>query len=317
MSNYKELQRRPTRDALEQLLAEIAPGGKITRVTRLRGGISCGMHGVNITEKSGAKLRIVVRRYNDWWARRDPDVARREFKTLQLLAGADIPAPRPVWVQADADVFGAPTIVQSWLSGKATLMPTNLDRWTTRLAEGLATLHNASFKNAETAYLDNYSDRLHDEISGEKFRASRARHPLGTRVLKVIDDNWPAMPARSLLHTDYWPGNTVWSRGKLTGIVDWEMPSLGEPAYDVAYCRQDLMWLFGPEVADNFQLRYQDIRGSRIENPAFWDLLVATRAMPKPSYWLPGYLDLGRTDMTMRSMSIRFTKFIQQALTAI
>ncbi len=301
---------------MERLLAEIAPGGRITSVKRLRGGISCGMHGVNITEKSGAKLRVVVRRFNDYWAENDPDIAGREFKTLELLAKTHVPAPRPIWFETSGDIFDAPTIVQTWLPGRADIAPRNLDVWLGRMAGALATLHRAEFDSADTAHLKSHRDELAREIKDEKLIARCLRYPAGERTLKALDSLWPAMPGQTLIHTDYWPGNIVWSRGKLTGIVDWEIPALGEPAYDVAYCRQDLAMLFGLDAADRFLTHYQDASGSRIEQPHFWDLLVATRAMGILSIWLPGYLDLGRTDITKRIMRDRFRVFVQKALAA-
>ena len=39
---------------------------------------------------------------------------------------------------------------------------------------------------------------------------------------------------RTLVHGDYWPGNLLWQRGRLTGVVDWEEPRLGDPSRDVA-----------------------------------------------------------------------------------
>ena len=316
MPTAEQLKRRPGREAMERLLSEIAPGGRITSIRRLRGGISCGMHGVNITERTGAKLHVVVRRFNDYWANNDPEVARREFQTLEILDKAGVPAPRPVWLDTDGSTFGAPTIVQTWLPGHANLAPADLDAWLGGLAEALALLHGAEFDSAGTAHLGNHPVQLAREIKSEGLIGRCAKHPDGERVLRALDASWPAMPGGTLIHTDYWPGNTVWSRGKLTGIVDWEMPALGEPAYDVAYCRQDLTMLFGSDAADRFRARYEEISGIRIETPHFWDLMVASRAMPDPAAWLPGYHDLGRTDITKRVMRRRFRKFVQQALAA-
>ncbi len=317
MPTTSDLRRRPKREAMERLLSEIAPGGRITAINRLRGGISCGMHGVNITDRTGAKLRVVVRRYNNWWVDNDPEVAEREFKTLEILEKAGVPAPRPVWLDADGDVFDAPTIVQTWLPGRADLAPVDLDVWIGGLAEALAVLHRAQFDPAATAHLSNHPDQLAREIKSEGFIGRCVKHPNGEQILEALDASWPAMANRSLVHTDYWPGNTVWSRGVMTGIVDWESPALGEPAYDVAYCRMDLTMLFGPDAADRFQARYEDVSGNRIEMPHFWDLLAATRALPDPATWLPGYLDLGRADITKRVMRSRFRKFVQQALAAV
>ncbi len=44
--------------------------------------------------------------------------------------------------------------------------------------------------------------------------------------------------------------------------------------------------------------------------------MVASRAMPDPAAWLPGYHDLGRTDITKRVMRRRFRDFISRALAA-
>ena len=50
---------------------------------------------------------------------------------------------------------------------------------------------------------------------------------------------------RALVHGDYWPGNLLWRRGRLIGVIDWEQPRLGDPTKDVATCRGDLNILFG------------------------------------------------------------------------
>ncbi|MCH8103192.1 MAG: aminoglycoside phosphotransferase family protein [Chloroflexi bacterium] len=196
--------------------------------------------------------------------------------------------------------------------GTVSIEPTELPIPT----EALALLHGAEFDSAGTAHLGNHPVQLAREIKSEGLIGRCAKHPDGERVLRALDASWPAMESQTLIHTDYWPGNTVWSRGRLTGIVDWEMPALGEPAYDVAYCRQDLTMLFGLDAADRFRARYEDISGIRIETPHFWDLMVASRAMPDPAAWLPGYHDLGRTDITKRMMRRRFREFISRALAA-
>jgi hypothetical protein len=46
------------------------------------------------------------------------------------------------------------------------------------------------------------------------------------------------------------PGNTLWARGRLTGVVDWSYGSWGPPAVDAAHLRWNLALAFGPEAAD-------------------------------------------------------------------
>ena len=118
-----------------------------------------------------------------------------------------------------------------------------------------------------------------------------------------------------LIHNDFWPGNTVWSRGKLVGIVDWEGPVLSEPAFDVAYCRMDLTFIFGATIANRFRSHYESVVGARLNAPHFWDLLVATQELPDPTaHYLPGYHDLGRTDITYPESRRRYQNIITQAL---
>ena len=309
------LKRRPTPEAMQHLLDEIAPGGRITAITRLRGGISCGMHGVNITERTGAKLRVVVRRYNDYWAKKEPQIAHREFRTLKALEKAGIPAPRPIWVDPDGATFGAAAIVQTWLPSRANLAPTNLDTYLNRLAEALAQLHQADFHPSDTAHLKMKFRELAEDIKGEKVIARCLKHPAGERILKTLNESMPRMSTPTLIHNDFWPGNTVWSRGKLTGITDWEYPALGEPAFDVAYCRMDLTFLFGSAAANQFRTHYEDITGARLNAPQFWDLFVATQELPDPTaHYLPGYHDLGRTDVTYPESRRRYQAYINQAL---
>ena len=42
---------------------------------------------------------------------------------------------------------------------------------------------------------------------------------------------WPTVARRpaTLLHDDYHPGNVLWSRGRLTSVVDWTGAGFGDP----------------------------------------------------------------------------------------
>jgi aminoglycoside phosphotransferase (APT) family kinase protein len=315
MPTAEQLKRRPTPDALQHLLDEIAPGGRITSIKRLRGGISCGMHGVNIAEASGTKMRVVVRRYDDDRSKRGPLVAREEFQTLAALEMAGIPAPRPIWLDATGYVFGVPTIVESWLPGSANLAPGNISAYIDRLAEALANLHQAHFNPSGKAHLKKKSDELAGDVKKETFITKCLEHPHGEQILTTLHESFPPMNTPTLIHNDFWPGNTVWSRGKFVGITDWEYPVLSQPDFDIAYCRMDLTFIFGSTAADRFRSHYERVTGAHLDAPHFWDLLVATQELPDPAdHYLPGYHDLGRTDITRTESRRRYEQFISQAL---
>ncbi len=79
--------------------AALAPGGQVTRVRPLRGGISSSVHVVKLEDAAGERRAVVVRRYGEYWQRTDPAAAGREFKLLEVLARASFPAPRPLMVE--------------------------------------------------------------------------------------------------------------------------------------------------------------------------------------------------------------------------
>jgi aminoglycoside phosphotransferase (APT) family kinase protein len=116
-----------------------------------------------------------------------------------------------------------------------------------------------------------------------------------------------------LLHGDFHPGQTLWSRGRLSGIVDWGDLALGPRWYEVAYCRVDVLLLCGVKGADRLLEHYIAITGLEpVDLPAF-DLLCALHARQWGHRFLEAYRDQGRTD-NMRQFAARVTPFIRRAV---
>lgn len=55
----------------------------------------------------------------------------------------------------------------------------------------------------------------------------------------------------AFIHRDFHPGNVLWRRGRVTGVVDWQAASIGPAWADVAHCRANL-FRYGLDVADCF-----------------------------------------------------------------
>ena len=72
------------------------------------------------------------------------------------------------------------------------------------------------------------------------------------------------------MHRDFHPGNVLWSRGRLTGIVDWANACHGPAGCDIAHCRWNLIELSGFEAADRFQAAYERMTGHAFD--PFWEL---------------------------------------------
>ncbi len=77
----------------------------------------------------------------------------------------------------------------------------------------------------------------------------------------------------TLMHRDYHPENTLWSRRRLTGVVDWTQASWGPPGIDLGHMRWNLVLDCGQTVADRFLASYQAITGRPTADQGYWDLV--------------------------------------------
>ncbi len=85
------------------------------------------------------------------------------------------------------------------------------------------------------------------------------REPPGTRKI--------------LIHRDYHPGNTLWSQGRLTGVVDWTQASWGPPELDLGHMRWNLVVDHGQPVPDEFLACYRATTGSPLNDQPYWDIV--------------------------------------------
>jgi aminoglycoside phosphotransferase (APT) family kinase protein len=298
--------------ALQRVCDALAPGGRVLRYRPLRGGVSSSVHLVHHATPDGARQAVVVRRYGQESQAIDPGAAAREFRLLDLLAQYDVPAPRPLLLEAEGGPFGAPTIVLSRLPGRPRLVPGVLGDYLRQLAGTLARLHALP-----TDGLDFLPDQR-DLVSASLARHYVGSDPLQEAIGRMVVARWPAVAAaqsrHALLHGDYWPGNTLWVRGRLVGLVDWEQPRLGGPAKDVATCRGDLTLLLGSQAGDAFVAAYEAAAGYPVTNLAFWDAYVCTWALTEVAEWLPGWQALGRRDLSLETARQRVRGFAEAAL---
>jgi aminoglycoside phosphotransferase (APT) family kinase protein len=212
-------------------------------------------------------------------------------------------------------MFGVPAFVMSRLPGRGYIVPSNRDGWLRQLADTLLALHRTPTDGLDLSFLPEPGleiEREQPDAADEKAR----RHPDGPAMLAALR-TWrrrlPAIPA-VLTHGDYWPGNTLWHRRRLTAVIDWDDARLGPPGADVGYCRTDLALMLGQEAADRFLDLYESAAGARIQALFVWDLAGAWHALPDPAPWVAGYHDLGRTDLTVDLVRARLRAFIADAL---
>ena len=70
----------------------------------------------------------------------------------------------------------------------------------------------------------------------------------------ILDDD------RAFIHRDFYPGNVLWHRRAVSGLVDWEAASVGPRSMDVAHCRINLLYE-GLDTADVFTQLWEQHTG--------------------------------------------------------
>jgi hypothetical protein len=64
-----------------------------------------------------------------------------------------------------------------------------------------------------------------------------------------------------LIHRDFHPGNVLWHRGQVSGVVDWQSASIGPASIDVANCRGNLLGA-GSDIAERFTRQWEHATGT-------------------------------------------------------
>ncbi len=81
-----------------------------------------------------------------------------------------------------------------------------------------------------------------------------------TTLLRLVHSPPPDLPG-VFIHRDFHPGNVLWRRGRVSGLVDWEAAALGPPVVDVAHCRVNLLEHGGLTAADRFTEAWERLSG--------------------------------------------------------
>lgn len=255
------LRSRPPRAALEWVEGEL--GATVVAARPLRGGTASAVHLLTVRTGRGAVELVVLRRYvRPEMVLEEPDVAEQETRALRLVAdldlGTGVATPRPLALDATGARAGVPALVMSRLPGRVVWSPPDLDRWLRRLAGPLPAIHAAPLPPPGVI-------RPYVPYRQESYQPPGwARRPrTWTRAVEWFHRPSPpdAGPA-VFTHRDFHPGNVLWRRGRVTGVVDWSSASIGPACVDVGHCRGNL-FEYGLDVADRFTAIWEGLTGAR------------------------------------------------------
>lgn len=292
------------------------PGAHLMESTSVAGGISGDTRFVRVVTASGETVELALKRPGARFGRRDPMRVEREFRLLETALLAGLPVARPVYL--DTEVLA---LAMERLPGAPSFYPPDPIRAAEQMADLSASLHSA-FMGAEG------SAKLSAAIAAGLSEMPRSRESYAnpaadpddsleeTRIRRLLADAWPP-PANpmTLVHGDLWPGNVLWSEGRITGLVDWEDARLGDPLDDVGITRLDVWWQYGEEAMDAFTERYFSLVPWTDDALPVWDLVAALRPCGQIQDWALGLEGVvsERPPITEEHMRAVHARFVDKA----
>jgi aminoglycoside phosphotransferase (APT) family kinase protein len=243
------LRSRPPRQALDWAGAVL--GGTVTATRALRGGTASAVHLLTVACPGGIS-RVVLRRY----VRPDePGMAEREARALACTGHMEVPTPELLAVDPRGEDAGAPAVLMSWLPGSVRWWPPDSGRWLAGLAALLPAVHAVPLPPPGTIPpFVPYRQASYQPPGWARWPRTWAR------AVEICHQPVPAGP-RVFLHRDFHPGNVLWQRGRVTGVVDWAGASTGPPSADAGHCRANL-FCYGAAAVDRFTEIWEGLTGA-------------------------------------------------------
>jgi aminoglycoside phosphotransferase (APT) family kinase protein len=268
--------------ASTRLWIENATGGRVGAIEPMPGATSSLLHTIEI-EIGDRSRRLVLRRFNDeQWVRREPDVAKREARSLQHAARAGLAAPTLVAVDADGAHCGVPATLVTLIEGAVVLRPPDVAEWVEGLAKAAAQIHRVDAGGFPWKY--------HRYNEGDRLAVPAWSHEPDAwqKAIDVVMGPQPAY-AECFVHRDYHPSNVLWRNGRVTGVVDWVNGCRGPANIDVAWCRHNLANLQSVAIADAFLASYTAAAGPDFRYDPYWDLMSVVELLPGPPAMYAGW----------------------------
>lgn len=287
---------------IKEAIQEFAPGSELIRSWPLKGGISATTTAFEINRANGMRETYVARIPADYNFEQFGDAVAHEVKILRTLRENGLPVAQTLFSNSEFYVL-------EFLPGEPDLNPTDLGSHIRQYAERLAEIHQLPLEGSGLDFLPSYGSRIWEL---EQELVSELCEPEIRIALKKLGE--PEFNPVAFRHGDYWPGNLLWQDGQLTGVIDWENANLGDPAFDLACTRLDVMWAYGEDAMKEMTKIYLAKNPINIDWLPFWDLRAALRMVSVFEKLAEPYPGFGRPDVTQDKMRRDFVRFVEIVL---
>ena len=243
---------------------------RIVSVERLTSGLSSKSYLV-AAETSDGPITWVMRVEPEHGVIPPYDIGR-EYRLLADVGKAGLPVPAVLHLEEDATVVGGRFMLMSYVEGEIFNLS---DPRLTADAEMLTSIQEQFVDNLVRVHetpqtvFPQYADG--PEAARAQVAVCRRRMldtdllpaPVMRHALDTLDRLAPPAQRIGLLHGDFRLPNLKWHEGKLTGILDWELATVGDPLADIAFTQTIGQGLCA--VKDALADRYSERTGIEID----------------------------------------------------
>jgi aminoglycoside phosphotransferase (APT) family kinase protein len=243
---------------------------RIVSIERFSSGLSSKSYGIQAETADGPAT---------WVMRVEPEHGvippydiGREYRLIADMGKAGIPVPDVLHLEEDAEVVGGCFMLMSFVEGEVYRSgdprfaehPELTASMQAQFVEALARIHSAP-QSVFPIYRDGRESAraLIATCRRRLATVQRLPAPVLEHALDVLDRHAPEAPRLGLVHGDYRPPNIKWKTGKIEGILDWELATVGDPVADIAFTQTVG---FGPcSIQGELMQRYTEITGVEID----------------------------------------------------
>ena len=260
---------------------------RVSDVEQMTGGISHGMYSFHLEDVDKAKrhsMDLILRMGNDEQA------LNKEFRALEKLNSTSIPVPKVY--DMGTDMLSSVFMIMEKVEGQnvvqrraAGMTESELGELWQQYAKILADIHMLDWEGTGFGFLNppvgefGFVDRL---LSAAWEGLKHVESSDLTPVLDWLDEHKPPSDHHVLLHGDYHINNVLVQNGELVAVVDWELASIGDAAFDVAEVPLILKLVHIPSeqfdhLVGTFLEHYQNTTERELMNLDYYQILKATQ----------------------------------------
>ena len=207
----------------------------------LEGGVSSEVFLITVESKKGEE-KIVLRTEGGPPAENS---IKTEYLLLEKLHQTKVPCAKPIHLDHSKEILDKDFMLMTYLEGTIEIPKIKNFGFLNKMVGILKNIHNVDTKILPT--LPCRFDPTYDLF--EFLPNARINKELKA-ILKGYDTSYSGKPV--LLHGDFWPGNILWIKDEISGVLDWEYAAIGDPVSDLAAASLELKYDYGKRGVDRF-----------------------------------------------------------------